>query len=815
MMELDDGWELAASPPGACSGASETTGLSWSPAQVPGTAAGAVGADGRDFDAEDWWFRARFAVPPASGDEQLVLALDGIATVSEVYLNGELLLASASMWEAHEIDLTGRLHEQNELLIACRALAPLLAKRRRPAARWRSRIVNSGNLRWYRTMMLGRSPDYARGPAPVGPWRPVRLERRGPVGIDALVVRPRMEGQDGVAVVRAQIRGPAQEVQAACGGHRAPLAPGRDDWLEAELRVPSAVRWWPHTHGEPVLYDLTVEVDGEPVAARRIGFRSLSWAEDIKRDGLDLRVNGVPVFSRGAVWMPADLVSLAPSDAKLRSLLEHAREAGMNMLRLVGTGAYESPSFHDLCDELGVLVWQDLMFATLDYPIQDAEFRAVVEREARETLARLAGRPSLAVLCANHELEQQPVMLGLDPELGRDPLWEEELRQIVNESGADCAYVPGTPCGGKFPFRTDEGITHFFGVGGYFRPPADVRRAEVRFAAECLPFANVPDQVSAPASHPDWKLGVPRDPVGWGLGNGWDFDDVRDFYLRLMFDVDPLELRHSDQERYLELSRAVSGEVMAEVIGEWRRAASPCRGALVLSLKDLLPGAGSGVLDHTGHPKVAYHHLRRAFAPVAVWTTDEGLNGVAAHVVNDRPEALRARLRIAFYRDFEARVAEAEEQLEVPPHESTERNVEAMLGYFVDAAYAYRFGPPAHHLIVASLESASDPDLLLSQSMRFPAGRPTVREPVSRMGVEATAQPDASGSVRLTIGTQRLAYGVRLHSPGFRPDDDSFSVEPGGRRAVRLRPLEPGSEFGGATLTALNIDGSVKIKLAA
>ena len=100
---------------------------------------------------------------------------------------------------------------------------------------------------------------------------------------------------------------------------------------------------------------------------------------------------------------------------------------------------------------------------------------------------------------------------------------------------------------------------------------------------------------------------------------------------------------------------------MAEVFGEWRRAGSPCGGGLVLWLRDLVAGAGWGVVDHRGAPKVAYHHLRRALAPAAVWTTDEGLGGVVAHVANDGPEPLDARLRVALYRDLEQRVGDGEE----------------------------------------------------------------------------------------------------------------------------------------------------------
>ncbi len=166
----------------------------------------------------------------------------------------------------------------------------------------------------------------------------------------------------------------------------------------------------------------------------------------------------------------------------------------MNMLRVPGTGAYETSTFHDLCDELGILVWQDFMFANFDYPIADEPFRASVTREAAAVLSGLGGRPSLAVLCGNSEVEQQVAMLGLDPALGRGELFGELLPRLVGESGVDAVYVPSAPCGGELPFRPDRGIANYYGVGGYRRPLEDARRAGVRFAAECLAFSNVPDE---------------------------------------------------------------------------------------------------------------------------------------------------------------------------------------------------------------------------------------------------------------------------------------------------------------------------------
>jgi beta-mannosidase len=168
-MDLNDGWQAAASLAGSVPTPSQLAEaqLDWRPAQVPGTSAAALGVDDRDFDAEDWWFRCRFARPQTVPADGLTLELDGVATVAEVFLNGHPLLTTSSMWQAHAVEVGDLLVADNELLIVCRALRPLLRRRRRPSARWRTRVVHEGNLRWHRTMVFGRSPGFAPGPAPV------------------------------------------------------------------------------------------------------------------------------------------------------------------------------------------------------------------------------------------------------------------------------------------------------------------------------------------------------------------------------------------------------------------------------------------------------------------------------------------------------------------------------------------------------------------------------------------------------------------------------------------------------------------------
>jgi beta-mannosidase len=839
---LSDGWQAGSTPPDQCGGPGDIDGLEWIAARVPGTAAGTLrdaGAwrpgDPLDFDSRDWWFRTRFDAEPAREGEELWLELDGIATVSEVFVNGKPALASESMFAAHKLEVTSRLRDGsagNELVVCCRALAPRLRASRRPRARWRTRLVSEGGLRFYRTMLLGRAPGFAAGPACVGPWKPIRLERRSGVAIDDLRLRARLDGEDGRLLVHARLRplagAPAAaavsiEVSGPNGAHRAVLTvtsatEGLD--VAGELVVPGVERWWPHTHGVPALHEVSLLVTlGEEefvLPGGRVGFRDLRAPADLVRDGLQLRVNDVPVFARGAVWTPLDLARPCSTESDLRAVLGTVVGAGMNMLRVPGIGCYEGRLFYDLCDELGILVWQDFMFANLDYPEADSGFMDTVAAEARQVLAALGSRPSLAALCGGSEVAQQIAMLGLDPRVAEGPLYGELLPSAVAEADVQAPYIPSTPWGGDLPFRPDRGVANYYGVGAYLRPLEDARRAEVKFAAESLAFSNVPDEetleeIDAPgglvAHHPRWKAGVPRD-----AGAGWDFDDVRDHYLRLLYKLDPVDLRSIDHDRYLELSRHVTGEVMAEVFGEWRRETSPCGGALVLWLTDLIAGAGWGLLDSAHRPKVAQHHLRRVLSPVAIWSTDEGLGGIVAHIANDRSEPLQATLRIALYRDGEAQVDEVRRGVVLEPRSQRSENVEELLGRFVDISWSYRFGPPAQDAVVLSLEDG-DEKRPLSRSFRFPTGWPLRQETASQLGLSATSQSVDDDLATVTLTARRLVYGARIRVPGFVADDDAFSLEPGHSRAIELRRADGAAPpLGRGALTALNLRGQMTLE---
>ncbi len=753
------------------------------PVRVPGTAASVLKDRAIRYDSSEYTFCCSFQADQPAEGERIILRFGGIATIAEVFLNGESILTSSSMFQSHDVDVTSRIRDRNEVRIECRALAASLRERRgsQPAARWRTRVVSEQQLRWFRTTLLGRAPGFAPDFEPVGPWRPVTLIRTR-LPIDQWKRTVALEGSTGIVTFdfQAQVSG-----RVFVGDQTAAIENGR-----AIVRIPQAKLWWPHTHGEPFLYPVRVEFEGAHFDDAAVGFRS--WPAS----------QFPSLFCRGVVWTPPDPVSLQSSPEILRECLMLLRDAGFNMIRVAGTMAYESETFHSLCDQLGVMVWQDLMFANMDYPFADPEFHAIARAEAESEIARVSRHVSTAVICGNSEVEQQAGMFGVDPALGRGEFFGSEVPRMCG----DIAYVPSAPCGGDQPFRTDQGVANYFGVGAYLRPIEDARRAQVRFASECLAFSNMPEpemieKVSLATrggispTHPAWKRAVPRDS-----GAGWDFEDVRDHYLKLLYSIDPSALRYSDTARYWDLSRIVTGEVMAEVFGEWRREDSPCSGGIILWAADLEPGAGWGILDSEGRPKAAYWFLKRALAPRAVWMTNEGLNGIDIHASNDHPDDFSSTLRVALYRG-DQRVAEAEQDVVIPAHGAIKIGVEEMLGRFVDASYSYRFGPPGHDLIVTTVGE--------SQAFFFPTGRPAHRSPIDEIGLTAESTPLENGALEIAVRTRRFAYGVRVAAAGYLPNDAYFSIEPGGERKILLTPNA--QKRGKAIVTAINAEGRLAL----
>ena len=780
-MRLDANWSFAICARDAAATPADAVALAYAPAQTPGTAVQALIDNSRwswddpiPLDDRDVWYRTTIA-----GAGPHILMFEGLATFAEVWLDEAQILVSDNMFCPHRVDVA--LSGVHRLSIRFRATSAAL-EGRKGRAKWRPRMIQPSELRFARTSAMGRMPGFAPPAPPVGPWRPARLVSREKPAILSSSLSTRLDKCDGLVEIELELAAPIASATVRCGDVACALASAGGNRYAGSLRLPSVERWFPHTHGAPRLYDISATIDTDERSLGRVGFRDIAIDRGADGLGFALRVNGVDVFCRGAVWTPLDSVSLQNDPAALARTIALAKEAGVNMLRVGATGVYETDEFYRACDAAGILVWQDFMFSNFDYPAADAGFVATVETEARQFLMRTSGSPSIAILCGGNEVYQQAAMMGVAEANWRSALFEEVLPRIGAELRPDAHYVVNSPSGGALPFHSDAGVAHYYGVGAYRRALEDARRANVRFASECLGFANVPearaldrDFGATPLSSPMWRPRIPRDQ-----GAMQDFEEVRDHYVGLLYEVDPQRLKADEPERYLDLSRAVVAEVIEATIGEWRRPGSSCAGALVWFWKDLWASSGWGVLDWTGGPKSPWWAMRRAFRSVQIILSDEGVNGLRVHCVNEANTPFVGKIALRCYRDGATLIMSADRDIEIAPRSSISLRDCDLWGAFFDTAYAYRFGPPSHEATVATLTDRDG--ATIADAWHFPVGRPAA---LFQPTISADVIRDDSGYA-LRLETDRVAQSVKIQDANLTPDDNWFHLAPGAQKIVRF-----------------------------
>lgn len=443
----------------------------------------------------------------------------------------------------------------------------------------------------------------------------------------AVSARVTVDDPDGRAdAVRVQVRGPGGIVAEAT----LPAAPT----VDTDLRLEGVDLWWTRDLGSQPLYDFTVELRaGERILdARtdRIGLRTLELDRGVDAEGgrrFRLELNGVPLFCRGANWVPASMLVGSIPDARYRRLVELAGAGGMNMLRIWGGGIYEAEAFYEACDELGVLVWQDFMFACNDYP-DDRSFREEVRAEAAHQVRRLRNRPSLAVWCGNNEVQAIHQMVGrsLDEgEWGR-PVFHEDLPRAVELHSPGAIYWPGSPWSeepGEAANSTADGDRHTWevwhgldiGIGDltpdmtrgqavHFRRYANDRG---RFISEFGIHA-CPELDTLRRWLPDTEMFL-RSP---GIDHH-NKDTPKDKGWVLMEEETGAP---ADLEQYVDFSMACQAEGLKFGVEHYRRRQPTCSGTLVWQFNDPWPGLTWSVIDYDLVPKAGYYFLQRAYRPV-------------------------------------------------------------------------------------------------------------------------------------------------------------------------------------------------------
>jgi beta-mannosidase len=749
------------------------------------------------IDGQDHHWRAKLPDhlhAEAMAGRRVVLELPGLATIAEVRLNSELLAESESMFIPLEVDLTDALSGDDTLEVIIRSLTSYLEAAKWPRPRWKTRLVSDQRLRNVRTALVGRV-GWAP-PTPIaGPYGGAQVHVLDGSEVHSSAIATSLVGDVGIVSVVVDC-GPRVRVGIEIGALTKWLEPEPGNRWRGELRIDGVSKWFPHTHGEPALFDVKLILapngtdDTTHVVCDPIGFRSITVDET--DGGFEVAVNGISVFCRGAVAMPFDVVGAKSDPAALRSRLEMVRTAGMNMIRLGGTNSYESEELHRLCDELGIMVWQDLPFASLDYP-STPEFQTAVQRELHHHVPRLRAHPSTAMICASSEGEQQAAMMGISPEVIAQTPGQTWIRELMTTLAPEIHYVASSPTGGHLPMRVDTGIAHYFGVGAYRRGLDDATLSGVRFASECLAFANIPSSsvlhTLGPIEGEYWKSRVPRDS-----GSDWDFDDVRDHYVCALINVS-IDLKLKDPERWLRLSEVIPGEIMASTFRTWR-SGTACSGGLVLSLNDVWPSAGWGLLDSSGNAKASLQRLAQVLQPLALLAVDRGLNGLDLHLINETDTSVEGYLAVRAVDRRGRSILKGSNPIRVDAHASVVVPAESVLGRFADPTYAYRFGAQPFDAVVAvfSPENPDDErnplepqDLDSAYAYAMHVISPQwVSEPSDEVSIVVSAVAASPNGVRVTVESAGINRFLTVSAEGATSSIGQLDLGPGQRRSIEL-----------------------------
>lgn len=774
--------------------------LHWIPAPVPGTLAQALSLHPNpllppvdSIENFDWWYLCAF---DAHAGQRLLLC-EGLATLAALWLNGDKLGESHNMFLPLQIPVT--LLEKNQLLICFRSNSQFLQqKRARPS--WKTNLVDNQQLRWLRTSLLGHIPGWCPAIPVVGPWRNMSLVARAAISLKLQKFSGLLDSEGNFSAQFLLSTDSPKWLSANAslqiGAYQFSLTVEIQSAGQLQLTttgfIPTEARWFPHTHGEPVLLasNLQLRLD-EQTLDINLGQRGFRQLELNRQQGLvELVVNQQPIFCRGACWTVADLLSLDSSETRLRPLLLLAREAGMNMLRVGGTMVYESDAFYQLCAQLGIMVWQDFMFANMDYPVDDSQFLQSIQSEVEAQVERLAGYACISVYCGNSEVQQQSAMMGKGREHWSNDFFDNWIPTAITRIQGDLPYFASTPCEGALPFSLEQGLAHYYGVGAYRRPLNDAQMAQVKFTPETLGFANIPEPEIIEqilmgglftGHHPRWKQGVPRDSSA-----GWDFEDIRDHYLAQLYALNPVELRSREPQRYLELSRAISAELILRTLANWRNPAHPCRGALLWFYKDLQPGAGWGLLDSAGNPKAAYFGFKRASQQLAVYFIDRGLDGLYLTLINETATVKPCKLVLRSFL-HNNQTLYIERQLELT-REAELLCINEWLGYFTDLNYSYGFGPAQQDLVHIALYEQNSNSLIHDD---FYFVKDYQRHPMATADIHTRVETDAQGNSYLYLSCAQHLQFVRLDIADYQCADNYFHLAPRVERKISLLPKQP------------------------
>lgn len=440
----------------------------------------------------------------------------------------------------------------------------------------------------------------------------------------------------------------------AADGEEGATAQGReagDGWDTITVHNPK--RWWPNGYGEQPLYRAEVTlVDGDgqvlDIWSRRIGLRTMTmnrekdqWGECFAHE-----VNGVKIFAMGADYIPEDNILSRVTPERTRRLLEDAAAANHNCIRVWGGGYYPDDWFFDICDELGLIVWQDFMFACASYEL-DADFERNISAEIRDNVRRIRHHACLGLWCGNNEMETQTLDGAWKPSIKQKcdyiKIFEHIIPRILEEEDPATFYWPSSPSsGGNYdnPWDENRGDTHYWAVWHGNRPFTDYRNYYFRYMSE-FGFQSFPclKTVEAFTAPEDRNI----------------FSRVMEMHQRntaangkIMSYLSATYLYPADFEILLYASQLLQAEAIRYGIEHFRRNRGRCMGTVVWQLNDIWPVASWASIDYFGRWKALHYAEKRAFAPVMISCEETGeLSERPFCVAQPKPIEKSVRLHVA------------------------------------------------------------------------------------------------------------------------------------------------------------------------
>lgn len=415
--------------------------------------------------------------------------------------------------------------------------------------------------------------------------------------------------------------------------------------------------WFPNGLGPQPLYDLTVEFldrHGNAVDSlvRRIGLRVVRLLREPDEHGesFTFEINGLAFFAKGANWIPMDNSPRHLVHSRYENLLQSAVDANMNMLRVWGGGIFEMPAFYEICDEKGLLLWHDLMFACSPYPVNHADFRDNTILEVRENIKRLHHHASLALWCGNNEIEMWWIADVKTPDkmswANYQPFFDRNLQEIAAECSPGVPYWPGsphTPLGNRFDFNNaGSGDAHIWDVWFNRQDFSFYRTCPHRFVSE-FGFQSLPHPDTLAEAIPEGSRNISSRAVEKHqrsqVGNSAMIAALLDWFQ--------LPTRWDRVAIATQIVQALANKVAVE---HWRRLMPRCMGALYWQLNDCWAAPSWSSIDYRERWKASHYEARRFFAPLLVSILEES-GGKCGHVwvTNDSPKEWLGTLTLSYF----------------------------------------------------------------------------------------------------------------------------------------------------------------------